>query len=155
MIYMAVLVFYALPAFPQKEEMKSENMTVREHRELLSKWEKLNSGEYTMKISCNVFSPFRGIWSIQVKNGKVTGWIFNDRKNREEDRQAASMFTQENLFKLAEGAYTGNGSSPYIITAVYSRKGYIKEITKRINPKFKGRTPSDKGFRVKVLEINY
>ncbi len=155
LIYMAVFIFYALPASPQKEEIKSSDMTVKEHIKLLSKWEKLNSGEYTMKVSYNAFSPFKGIWSIQVKDGKVTGWIFKDRKNGEEARPAASMFTQENLFKLAEDAYRKGGDSPYITEAVYSRKGYVIEVTRKRNTEFKGKVPSDRGFRIKVLEINY
>ena len=63
------------------------------------------------------------------------------------------MFIQENLYTLAEQAYNPDTAILFVTTVVYDPVGYIKEIVMKTNPDVPGTKPTDKGFRIKIIDF--
>lgn len=159
LIITITLITSCLTANPSKEiiveDIKSDSLDIDGHNALKKNWDEANIVSYQMEVSYNSFSPKKGIWKIIVENGTLTEWEFDYQENKETDKSFAMMFIQENLYKLAEQAYNSEKPALYITTVLYDQVGYIKEIVMKTNPEIKGVKPTDKGFRIKIIDFKY
>jgi len=138
-----------------KKEITSNKIDISRHNDLRKLWFDTNNSSYKEKIAYNAFSPQKGIWNIKVENGSLTEWEIRGRVNSITDKSTALMFTQENLYKMAEQTYNQDAKAIYKSTVIYDQRGYIKEIIKKTNPDVPGYKPTDRGFSIKVLDITY
>lgn len=161
--YLFIISSLHLFSMPEKEsrtqspahEIMSSQINIDKHNSFKKNWRDSHITSYTMKVSYQVFSPARGIWIINVENGILTEWQINNRKNQESDKQTAQMFTQENLYDMAEHAYIKEKKDLYVTIVTYDPSGYIKEIVHKPNPEYTKNKPTDRGFRIRVLSIVY
>lgn len=160
LLFISFIVFISCTtAQPNKEisvkEINSFNIDIDGHNKLKEHWHNANITSYQMEVSYNAFGPKKGIWKIKVENGILTRWEIKDRVNLETDKAFAMMFIQENLYTLAEQAYNSDTPALFITTVVYDPVGYIKEIVTKTNPDIQGAKPTDKGFRIKIIDFKY
>lgn len=118
----------------------------------LKKWNRSNIKEYCIKVEFSALSPIAGIWELDVNDGKIVQCSFNGEP-AENCQKTAEMFTMENLYKTAGESHGSGGNEPFIIEITYSKKGFIKSVSKARNPVFTGSVKRDTSFTITVLDF--
>jgi hypothetical protein len=156
-LFLLFSIISCASAQPQSDsevkEYHSENIDLQMHNELKQRWIDSGIDSYTATVRFNAFSPHRGLWEIEVLNGKLLHCKFGGRLNQVKDMQTASIFLQENLYIIAANAY--RDSDLYIYSIRYDKNGFITYVGKRVNPDTEKQGPTDTGFKIIITKTSF
>ncbi|HRX46987.1 MAG TPA: DUF6174 domain-containing protein [Spirochaetota bacterium] len=120
----------------------------------LKKWREVGIKHYNIKVEYRSFSPFSGIWEIEVKKGRVVSAKFNGITG-ENYLNFSERLTMESLYRTAESSLKAGNNSPVIILVEYdSENFFVKSVRRLHNPDYKGRIKKNAAYHIRVLEFH-
>ncbi|MDR2733696.1 MAG: hypothetical protein LBC99_03500 [Spirochaetota bacterium] len=134
---------------PESDDPK---IIAEQYQESFAKWQRKNIRAYTMVFRYGAFSPFAGIWEIDVADRQTKRRVFEGSAVGEETQMMANL-NMERLYNLAAPATNAKPEGPFIIQARFFQDGGVALVRRVVNPAAAGSGPRDANWSYEVREV--